>query len=407
MSANTVTIDGAASFDTRGFALADGARFVRVVTSALVGGLINGIGAVIFVAVLAAVATVSAALIVRTGLVSTGHVYSTTLTGPGTLATSYDPDAIPAPAASQQAVTTAAEFYARYVVKVPQSRVAAKVRRTPLPVQIARLEPAATPKDIGAVPPPVVTAKVDRVPLPHMRPSLPVPEPVAPQPEIARAPVPEAAPAPKLAAIAPTPPPVAVEKRAVPQEAHNRSAMDPDTGARTAVYDIAAHTVYLPNGERLEAHSGLYDKIDDPRYIKVRMRGPTPPNVYDLSLREQLFHGVRAIRLNPLDEGKMHGRDGMLAHTYMLGPTGQSNGCVSFKDYKRFLQAFLDGKVDRMVVVPNLGNKSWRTAAQEGGTRSGAARRYASRYSRDSGDDEPSFTGALGYAARERGAGTW
>src|SRR5512143_347018 len=98
----------------------------------------------------------------------------------------------------------------------------------------------------------------------------------------------------------------------------------PDPDNRTAVYDISAGTVYLPNGERLEAHSGLGDKMDDPRYANVRMRGPTPPNVYDLTLREELFHGVRAIRLNPIDDGKMFSRAGMLAHTYMLGPNGQS-----------------------------------------------------------------------------------
>ena len=50
----------------------------------------------------------------------------------------------------------------------------------------------------------------------------------------------------------------------------------------------------------------------------------------------------------------MFGRDGMLAHTYMLGPNGQSNGCVSFRNYDKFLQAFLKGEVDRMVVVPKL-----------------------------------------------------
>ena len=148
----------------------------------------------------------------------------------------------------------------------------------------------------------------------------------------------------------------------------------PVPDSRTAVYDIAAHTVYLPNGERLEAHSGLGDKLDNPRYVNVRMRGPTPPNVYQLTLRERLFHGVRAIRLKPVDDGKMFGRDGMLAHTYMLGPNGQSNGCVSFRDYPKFLQAFLRGEVERLVVVPNLGNKPLRTAR----TRRGHDDRYAS-----------------------------
>ena len=56
----------------------------------------------------------------------------------------------------------------------------------------------------------------------------------------------------------------------------------------------------------------------------------------------------------PVDDSKMFGRDGMLAHTYMLGPNGQSNGCVSFSDYNAFLNAFLRGEVDRLVVVEHL-----------------------------------------------------
>jgi hypothetical protein len=128
-------------------------------------------------------------------------------------------------------------------------------------------------------------------------------------------------------------------------------------GSRTAVYDIAAHTVYMPDGERLEAHSGLGFRRDNPRYVDRRNRGPTPPNVYELSLRERRFHGVRAIRLTPLDEDKMFGRDGMLAHTYMLGRSGQSNGCVSFKHYRKFLRAFLKGKIERLVVVRRLKGK--------------------------------------------------
>jgi hypothetical protein len=136
---------------------------------------------------------------------------------------------------------------------------------------------------------------------------------------------------------------------------------EPDAGAlddaqpeRAAIYDISARTVYLPNGERLEAHSGLGSMLDDPRSVRVRMRGVTPPNVYRLKMRESLFHGVPAIRLVPEDEDAMYHRAGMLAHTYMLGPNGQSNGCVSFRDYPRFLAAFRRGEVERMVVVTKL-----------------------------------------------------
>ena len=122
----------------------------------------------------------------------------------------------------------------------------------------------------------------------------------------------------------------------------------------TAVYDIAAHTVYLPDGTRLEAHSGLGNRLDDPRGVAERMRGATPPNVYELQLREALFHGVRALRLNPVGTGTTYGRAGLLAHTFMLGPRGDSNGCVVFRDYKSFLHAFDNGQVKRLAVVARL-----------------------------------------------------
>ena len=124
--------------------------------------------------------------------------------------------------------------------------------------------------------------------------------------------------------------------------------------SRTAIYDITARTVYLPNGRRLEAHSGLGEHMDDLRYVNVRMKGPTPPNVYQLKMRESLFHGVRAIRLVPTDDTKMYGRAGILAHSYMLGPSGQSNGCVSFSNYAEFLDAYQRGEINRLVVVERL-----------------------------------------------------
>ena len=123
----------------------------------------------------------------------------------------------------------------------------------------------------------------------------------------------------------------------------------------TAVYDITARTVYMPDGTKLEAHSGLGPKLDDPRFVHVRMNGATPPHIYDLTPRESLFHGVAAIRLNPVGgERAIHGRTGLLAHTYMLGPNGDSNGCVSFKDYNAFLKAFRNGEVKRLAVVARV-----------------------------------------------------
>jgi hypothetical protein len=122
----------------------------------------------------------------------------------------------------------------------------------------------------------------------------------------------------------------------------------------TAVYDISAHVVYMPNGSKLEAHSGIGALMDDPEHVSERMVGATPPTVYDLKPRERLFHGVPALRMVPVDSRATLGRSGLLAHSYMLGPNGDSNGCVSIKNYAQFLKAFQNGDIKRLVVVPSL-----------------------------------------------------
>jgi hypothetical protein len=131
-----------------------------------------------------------------------------------------------------------------------------------------------------------------------------------------------------------------------------------------AVYDISAGTVYMPDGSRLEAHSGVGAMADQPRYADQKNRGPTPPNTYNLSLRETRFHGVEALRLTPVDGRNKYNRDGLLAHTYLLrGRYAQSSGCVAFKDYARFLAAYKKGKIKRLVVVPRLSSSPTRVAS--------------------------------------------
>jgi len=125
----------------------------------------------------------------------------------------------------------------------------------------------------------------------------------------------------------------------------------------TAIYDIKAQTVHMPDGTKLEAHSGLGEKMDDPRHVDVRMHGATPPHVYDLAPREALFHGDEALRMYPVGGAEaIFGRTGLLTHSYLLGPNGQSNGCISFKDYPAFVRAYKDGKVKRVVVVASIDN---------------------------------------------------
>jgi hypothetical protein len=136
----------------------------------------------------------------------------------------------------------------------------------------------------------------------------------------------------KLAPAASSPPASAARKRVATAEASKDSISPVDENSRTAIYDIAARTVYLPNGRRLEAHSGFGSYMDDARHVNLKRQGPTPPNTYKLVMREEPFHGVRAIRLVPVGDGKMFGRDGLLAHSYMLGPNGQcpTNAALRF-----------------------------------------------------------------------------
>ena len=385
MTDATATLYDVTSFDGRVFApLGDYRRVIR--------GVVIGVGTVAAACALVTSVTVAATWIVSAAF-STKPTHATTSIGPRTLALAkYDLTLVgtadvAGPARVSTAPVDAPDLtfeakWARATASAPASAVPLVLQRTiertnnvplrphPLEVppgqakpeiahapqltRVAKLTPAATPVSpaLGTppLPPKLLHKLANGVPLPRPHPATH---------EIARSPVGQAAPQVAVA----TPPPASIsEKSVTPQQAHNKSLPLPELGSRTAVYDISARTVYLPNGDRLEAHSGLGDKLDDPRYVHVRMRGPTPPNVYELTLREQPFHGVRAIRLNPVDDSKMFGRAGMLAHTYMLGPNGQSNGCVSFRDYQKFLNAYLRGEIDRLVVVPNLGTNPSRIA---------------------------------------------
>jgi Protein of unknown function (DUF2778) len=198
----------------------------------------------------------------------------------------------------------------------------------PPPVQQESLEASPRPDSTTSVgPPPLPRDRAPPIVLAPLPPPRPLESPSPPRPL-------EAAPATRPLEVAPPP--------FKPGTAYDQW---------TAVYDISAHTVYLPDGTRLEAHSGLGDRIDDPRYVNERDHGATPPGVYQLTLRESLFHGVQALRLNPVGAGFTFNRVGLLAHPYMLGPNGDSNGCVSFKSYDAFLRAFQSGGVKRLAVV--------------------------------------------------------
>jgi len=350
MTGTTATFNDVISFDGRILHFGECRRVIRFLCNAVVIGL----GTVAAACALVTIVTVAAAWIINTAFATNPNLHAKAPIGPAAiaLANHYPTFASAANFTGSARVSTdpadALTFEAKWARATTPASTATVTDAVPLVPQ----HPVEGASNVASMQPNPLRPPQSRA-----------------KPEIARAPasthVAELTPAVTQASTS--------EKRVTPQQGHNKSMPLPDPDSRTAVYDIAAHTVYLPNGDRLEAHSGLGNKLDDPRYVHVRMRGPTPPNVYELTLREQPFHGVRAIRLNPVDDGKMYGRDGMLAHTYMLGSNGQSNGCVSFRDYPKFLHAVLRGEVDRLVVVPNLGNTSWRTAS----ARRGPARRYA------------------------------
>jgi hypothetical protein len=212
--------------------------------------------------------------------------------------------------------------------------------------------PMPAPVVAAAIPSPTATAEVEDVPLPRAHPAA-----------VAAVPVKPANAAPAVVATAPdavdeSKPPSGgffgmLERFFTPHDRQTATAALA-SNPRTAIYDISAHVVYMPNGETLEAHSGLGQWLDDPSSFSRKDRGVTPPATYKISLREKPFHGVQALRLTPVGDAQMYGRDGMLAHSYMLGPNGQSNGCVSFKDYDKFLAAYSNGAVERLIVVPKL-----------------------------------------------------
>ncbi len=326
---------------------------------AIGSSVVLGVGAVAAVGLLVTVVTVSAAWILNSGLASHPRIHAKAMTGPGTLGlANADPRLASASPNFEPKWARASVAAKPMILDVPDDQ--AKRYLAQAPVVTRSLAPIA----VAVLSPKIAVERVDSVPLPPARPHQAQREAFGPPIEKFT---------PQVAAIAPAAPP-ATEKRVVSREDRNKVALPAELGDRTAVYDISARAVFLPSGEKLEAHSGLGDKMDNPRFVHIRMRGATPPNVYDLRLREQLFHGVRAIRLTPVHDDKMFGRDGMLAHSYLLGPNGQSHGCVSFKDYEKFLQAFLKGEIDRLIVVPE-GGTQLALAVRE---RRGQVKRYAS-----------------------------
>lgn len=137
----------------------------------------------------------------------------------------------------------------------------------------------------------------------------------------------------------------------------------PGKGTKVAIYDVSNATVYMPDGTRLRAHSGIGRMRDNPRYEHVTMRGPTPKGIYRLSMREKRFYGVEAIRMTSIDGRDPKNRTGLLTHTNLLRGQKGSHGCVAFQNYQPFLKAFKRGHITMLVVVPELPSSRTQLAA--------------------------------------------
>lgn len=188
---------------------------------------------------------------------------------------------------------------------------------------------------------------------------LPLPRPDIDRQDIARQGVVRTQPVviePQLASLPPQPLP---QPKSGEPGIFEKLFADPDKAAKavlaanpnTVLYDITKRVVYLPDGDKLEAHSGFGEWLDDPESVHRKNVGVTPPNIYTVSFREKPFHGVRALRMKPVGSGNMYNRDGILAHSYLLGEAGASNGCISVKDYDKFLKAYEDGKFNQIIVL--------------------------------------------------------
>ena len=137
----------------------------------------------------------------------------------------------------------------------------------------------------------------------------------------------------------------------------------PGKNTKVAIYDVSNATVYLPDGTKLRAHSGIGLMRDNPRYEHVIMRGPTPTGIYRLTMREKRFYGVEAIRMTSIDGRDPKNRTGLLTHTNLLRGQIGSHGCVAFQNYQPFLRAFKRGQITMLVVVPELPSSPTQLAA--------------------------------------------
>ncbi len=149
--------------------------------------------------------------------------------------------------------------------------------------------------------------------------------------------------APAVVALAPSPTPGPEKKTDGVELAPKPPALN-QFDRFTAVYDLMAHTVFLPDGSRLEAHSGLGPLGTIPPMSWKRTGARRRRMNMNSRCARACSTACRRCGSIP-SAGRMRSMaaPGCSPTPTCWGPDGDSNGCVSFKNYDAFLAAFQSG----------------------------------------------------------------
>ena len=121
----------------------------------------------------------------------------------------------------------------------------------------------------------------------------------------------------------------------------------------TAVYDISAHKVYLPDGSVLPFRPRQRARRSG--VTPTNVQGSTPVNVYDLKPRETLLHGVEAIRLDPSGRVPRARPQRLFGPHLHAWPQWDSFGCVlAPATTTPSSRRFKEQKIKHLAVVASL-----------------------------------------------------
>ena len=124
---------------------------------------------------------------------------------------------------------------------------------------------------------------------------------------------------------------------------------------RTAIYDISAHTVYLPNGATAGGAFGSRRRDRTIRASCMKECAGRRHQMFTSLLRaNSFFMGFKRCVSNPSARAIFSDAPDFWRILICSCANGASNGCVSFKNYDAFLQAYQNGEIKHLAVVAHL-----------------------------------------------------